>query len=418
MTTRRKTSREPKPIRVGVMGVGRGQCFMQGAKPAGLELVAICDTWEERLNEAGKRHGVATYTSFDDFIKHDMDAVVLANYCHDHAPFAIRALDAGLHVMSECIAARTMAQCVALCEAVERSGRIYMFAENYPYIKTCQEMRRLYMAGEIGDIRYAEGEYNHPCDEDVRLDLSPGSQHWRNWLPPTYYVTHALAPLMHMTDTMPVGLNALSISESRTQAPNTMKISDVGSVVLCRMDNGAVFRIWGLMMSSVHRIRYELHGERGLINYVDGTRVRIHHEPWLCGKGQEVEATYGAEWPEHGELADKAGHGGGDFWTNFHFANAIRSGKQPYLDVYRATAMAAVSILGWRSCLQEGANFAIPDFSNKRARKPFKVDHASPFPEDAGPGQPPVSLWGNLKPKAKVVAHAREHWAKQGYKGK
>ena len=33
-------------------------------------------------------------------------------------------------------------------------------------------------------VRYAEGEYNHPCDEDVRLGLSPGVNHWRNWLPP------------------------------------------------------------------------------------------------------------------------------------------------------------------------------------------------------------------------------------------
>lgn len=418
MTTRRKTSQEQKPIRVGVMGVGRGQCFMQGAKPAGLELVAICDTWEERLKEVGKRHNVATYTSFDEFLKHDMDAVVLANYCHDHAPFAVRALDAGLHVMSECIAARTMAQCVELCEAVERSGRIYMFAENYPYIKSCQEMRRLYMAGEIGDIRYAEGEYNHPCDEDVRLGLSPGSLHWRNWLPPTHYVTHALAPLMHMTDTMPVSLNALSISEPLIQAPNTMKISDVGSVVLCRMDNGSVFRIWGLMMSSIHRIRYELHGERGLINFADNSRVSIHHEPWLRRKGQKLDVTYTADWPEYGDLANRAGHGGGDFWTNFHFANAIRSGKQPYLDVYRATAMAAVSILGWKSCLEKGANIAIPDFSSKSARKPFKDDQWSPYPEDAVPGQPPVSLRGNLKPKAKVVAYARKFWAKQGYKGK
>lgn len=407
-------------IRVGVIGVGRGQSFMQGAAGTGMQLVAICDTWKTRLAEVGKRYGVKTYTDYDQFLRHDMDAVILANYCHDHAPFAVKALNAGLHVMSECIAARTMAQCVSLCEAVERTGRIYMLAENYPYMLACQELRRVYHTGEIGKVRYAEGEYNHPGEEDWRLSISPGRRHWRNWLPPTYYVTHALAPLMYMTDTLPVSLNALTIDEERIQAPNSVKISDVGSVILCRMDNGAVFRIWGLMMSSIHRVRYELHGERGLAATADtvpGAHVRIHHEHWMRKQGEAVERFYAAEWPEHGALAARAGHGGGDFWTNFHFANAIRSGRQPYLDVYRAAAMAAVSILGWRSCLEEGKPHRIPDFRRRAARRLFTEDHWSPFPEDAGPGQPPVSLRGNLEPSAKALAHARKVWRAIGYKG-
>lgn len=406
-----------RKIRVGVLGVGRGQSFMAGAASTGMELVAICDTWKERLEETGKRYKVKTYTDFDKFLTHDMDAVVLANFCHDHAPFAVKALQAGLHVMSECIAARTMAQCVELTEAVEKSGRIYMFAENYPYMLFCQEMRRLYHAGEIGDIRYAEGEYNHPAEEDWRLSISPGMNHWRNWLPSTYYATHALAPLMYMTDTMPVSLNALAITEKKNQSPHSVKMSDAGSVILCRMDNGSVFRIWGLMMSSIHRVRYELHGDRGMAGTAENNRVRVHHEPWLRKPNELVEKLYYPEWPEHADLANKAGHGGGDFWTNFHFANAIRTGKQPYLDVYRGTAMAAVSILGWRSCLEEGKPFTIPNFRKKSERNAFRNDHWSPFPDDAGPGQPPASIQGNIKPSAAAVARARKEWKKLGYKG-
>jgi len=345
-----------------------------------------------------------------------MDAVVLANYCHDHAPFAVKALNAGLHVMSECIAARTMKQCVELVEAVEKTGRIYMLAENYPYMLGCQEIRRIYRTGEIGEVRYAEGEYNHPGEENWRLSISPGLKHWRNWLPPTYYVTHALAPLMYMTDTMPVSVNALSITEDRTQSPNTVKISDVGSVILCRMDNGSVFRIWGLMMSSIHRVRYEVHGDMGMASTVHG-EVTVHHEPWLRKNGVPTDRTYRPDWPEFADLANKAGHGGGDFWTNFYFANAIRSRHQPYLDVYKATAMAAVSILGWKSCLNNGTNITIPDFKKKQERERFRNDDWSPFPEDAKEGQPPVSLKGNINPSPKAIAHARKIWRLHGYKG-
>ena len=35
-------------IRVGVVGVGRGMSFAQGAPFVGMELVALCDTWEEK----------------------------------------------------------------------------------------------------------------------------------------------------------------------------------------------------------------------------------------------------------------------------------------------------------------------------------------------------------------------------------
>ena len=52
-------SQKKKPIRVGVVGVGRGLGFARGAAPnLGMELVALCDTWEEKLEVlvgAGKK---------------------------------------------------------------------------------------------------------------------------------------------------------------------------------------------------------------------------------------------------------------------------------------------------------------------------------------------------------------------------
>jgi predicted dehydrogenase len=87
-------------IRVGVVGVRRGRTFMNQAPAAGMELVAICDTWEEKLREVNAKYNVATYTDYDAFLEHDMDAVVTANYFHQHAPLAIKALRAGKHVMS------------------------------------------------------------------------------------------------------------------------------------------------------------------------------------------------------------------------------------------------------------------------------------------------------------------------------
>lgn len=115
--------------RVGVFGAHRGMSMIDvflAYEEA--ELVAVCDRYVpllDQVREKAEKAGmeVALYESFDDFIQHDMDAVVLANYATEHAPYAIRCLEKGMHVMSECMPCETMAQAVELVEAVEKSGK-------------------------------------------------------------------------------------------------------------------------------------------------------------------------------------------------------------------------------------------------------------------------------------------------------
>jgi len=234
-----------KKIRVGVIGVGRGTSFMDGAPFAGMELVAICDKWKEKLQEINKAYGVATYTDYSEFLHHPMDAVVVANYFHEHAPFAIQALKAGKHVMSECTPAVTMAECVELARIVEKSGKIYMLAENYPYTAYNLEMAALYRKGAVGEVLYAEGEYNHPMSAEELLGMAPGWNHWRLWIPATYYCTHALAPLMAITGRMPRSVNSLGFSNPEFSRKN-IRFSDPGAVTLVKTDSGAVFRLFAL----------------------------------------------------------------------------------------------------------------------------------------------------------------------------
>lgn len=410
-------------IRVGVIGVGRGMSFAHGATElVGMKLVALCDIWKERLGKVGKQLKVATYTDYDKFLEHDMDAVVLANYFHQHAPFAIKALEAGMHVMSETASNATLAEGVALCRAVEKSGKTYMLAENYPYTAFNMEMRRVYRTGEIGPVTYAEGEYNHPMAPRDRMAISPGYDHWRLWIPSTYYCTHALAPLMYITDTMPVSVNGLSIAR-RGIDKTTLRRGDPGSVILCRMNNGAVFRIFGLIIPG-HSNWYRLHGDRGAMEITRGPgyfgpgQVRVWHDPWDLKPGELHERTYVPDWPEHADLARRAGHGGGDFWTNFEFSNAIRSGRPPFLDVYRGVAMSSVGILAWKSALADGAPFAMPDFRKEASRRTCENDHWSPFPEHKHlqPDQPPPSILGEIKPGRKADAITLKVWRSVGYK--
>ena len=418
--SKRKVS---KKIRVGVIGVGRGQSFMSGAALAGMKLVAICDTWKERLKDVGKSYGITTYTDYDRFLEHDMDAVVLANYFHQHAPFAIKALAAGKHVMSECAACNTLAEGVALCRAVEKSGKIYMLAENYPYTAFNLEIARLYRRGEIGRVLYAEGEYNHPMSHEDGMRISPGIRHWRNNTPVTYYCSHALAPLMAITDTSPVRVNGfVSPLPEDSKMPRLWKRPDAGGIIVATMDNGAVFRLIGGGLPG-HSIYYRLHGERGLVEtgrgpgYWGPGNVRIVHEEWDLAPGQVPESSYFPRFPAWAREAGMAGHGGGDFFTNHYFAEAIRRHQQPYLNVYRGVAMAAVGIQAWKSVLDRSNSFDIPDFRSESSRRSCENDHWRPMDLD-DPNAPPVSSRGRNRATLPTgLAAARKVWREIGFKG-
>lgn len=159
-----------KRLKIGVFGGGRGAALIQVLLyHPNAELVAVCDKYEPLLNKVKEKAievnaNVTLYQHFDEFIRHPgMDAVVLANYATEHAIYAIRCMEAGKHVLSECLPCETMAQAVALIECVEKTGLVYAFAENCCYMPHTFEFWRRYAQGEIGEACYGEGEYIHDC---------------------------------------------------------------------------------------------------------------------------------------------------------------------------------------------------------------------------------------------------------------
>ena len=130
---------ENRIMRIGIMGTLRGGGYVRIFKALeGTKVTAVCDfnprslaTIQDVL-DADK--DIAVFDNFDDFIECGrFDAVMLCNYFCEHVPFALRAMEKGIHVLSECTPALTMAECVALCRMVEKTGCKYMLAENYPF---------------------------------------------------------------------------------------------------------------------------------------------------------------------------------------------------------------------------------------------------------------------------------------------
>ena len=81
---------EKKTIRFGVFGTGdRGWSLTFDLQKAGAEIVAYCDNnpkaLEKYTNIFFAEGGAKAFTSFDEFIKEDFDAVLLTNFFCEHA---------------------------------------------------------------------------------------------------------------------------------------------------------------------------------------------------------------------------------------------------------------------------------------------------------------------------------------------
>jgi hypothetical protein len=232
-----------------------------------------------------------------------------------------------------------------------------------------------------------------------------------------------MAPLMAITDTMPVRVNGFVAPLPEDSARQRLwRQRDAAGIIVAQMDNGAIFRLVQGGLPG-HSIFYRLHGEWGLLEVGRGPgywgpgSVRIVHDESDLRPGQVPETSYYPRFPEWARAATQAGHGGGDFFTNYYFAQAIRRGEQPYLNVYRGVAMSVIGILAWKSVLDNGNSYAVPDFSREDSRRQYEDDRWRPMDLD-DPDAPPISSRG--KPREVIPAsleHAREIWRQMGYRG-
>lgn len=368
-------------IKVGIFGARRGAHLGAIARKVGMIPVAVCEADEDRRNAAREAIGVpnlALYDDYDKFLEHDMDAVILANYALEHTPAAIKALGSGRHVLSECLAMSTMAEAVQLVEAVEKSGKVYFFAENVPFNAKCQEMHRLYASGEMGKFLYGEAEYIHPTSPQGSASLMLNENHWRSWMPVTYYSTHSAGPVMMITGTRPVMVNGFVVPYDYDDPvrTKTIKKSDVASICVCRMDNGAIAKIMPCagLRDMGYRIRFCCN--RGTMEYNQGDqRLRIHREQCdYLVPIKDPNTFYDPDFPPEFSEAANTGHGGADFFCAYYFARAITEGTKPLIDVYMGIDMSSIGILGYRSALQGGAPIEVPDFRDKAVREKYRND--------------------------------------------
>ena len=383
-----------KILRVGVYGTGRGTShiknisFLDNAK-----VVAICEQNPKAVEKAMKfcPPDVVICPDYDALLDAGLDVVILANFLPDHAKCAIQAMRKGINVVSECLAAVTMKECVDLVEAVEETGMYYSMAENSPYDTSNLEIGRLYQSGKLGELSYGEAEYCHPFSPEKLLEVCPDENHWRYRLPKTYYLTHPLGSLMNISRLMPKKVQTMITTDHLYARQRNLPFADSGAQVMVQMENGVVFRVTGWANYGAHasHLRIACTGANVEKERHDHSLISLTFNEWDLPKEMAQVGTHISYKPpvepEVAALIPKGlstgGHSVADFRCVKNYIDEIAEGRAPDMDVYRSVAQCAVAILGWRSAL-EHKEYDIPDFKDPAARDQYRNDDLSPWRDE------------------------------------
>ena len=148
-------------IGVGIVGYGYwGPNLVRNfyASPD-TKVIGVCDSHRERLQKVKRSFpNVDMYSDFDELLRNPgLDAISLATPVDTHFPLAMKALEAGKHVLVEKPMASTTEQALLLRDAAKKRGLTLMVGHTFVYTGAVQKIKDLVSSGELGDLHYYDG---------------------------------------------------------------------------------------------------------------------------------------------------------------------------------------------------------------------------------------------------------------------
>ena len=197
-------------LKAVIVGLGFGGAFVPIWRDhPDVGEVGVCELDPKLCARVAAEYGIPLiYPSLDEVLADEtVDAVHLVTAIPDHAEQTVRVLDAGKHCACTVPMATTMEGIQAIRGAVERSGKKYMMMETTLYTYQYLYVKRLLESGELGRVQFLRGSHYQ--------DMENWPSYWAG-LPPFWYGTHAIAPLVGLSGSR---ITAVSCLGSGTMRP-------------------------------------------------------------------------------------------------------------------------------------------------------------------------------------------------------
>jgi predicted dehydrogenase len=178
-------------LRLGVIGVAnRGADNL--AAVSGENIVALCDVDDQYLDAAlQKLPNAARYNDFRKLLERtDLDAVVISTPDHTHAPAALMALEAGLHVYCEKPLSHSVAEARRVAEAARTRKRVTQLGTqihagaNY---RRVVELVRAGVIGKVSEVHVWLASRGSAGPRPTEMPPVPAHLHYDLWLGPAPY---------------------------------------------------------------------------------------------------------------------------------------------------------------------------------------------------------------------------------------
>ena len=409
------TTYHDKPLRnlrVGVVGLGRGQAGISGFTlvPGGY-IAAICDINAARRARTLKY--LADKKAPTPKIYGDKGPEDWKRMCEDpeidliynstpwqlHVPIALYAMEHGKHVVTEVPSAFTVEECWKLVETSERTQRHCMQLENCCYGENEMLAFNLVHLGLLGEISHGEGAYIHDlrtANYNAWDEEKGGGGYWDYWRlrhnavhGGNQYPTHGLGPICLDMDINRGDRFDFLVSVDSKQAG----FEEVGKglhaddpwrsglkVKMADMNTSIIKTVMGRTIMVQHNVGTAHPYSR--LNLIQGTRgvlqdypLRIAIEESL-GKGahgfdekktQEIRQKYKHPlWKTRDEIAKRmpvTGHGGMDFLMVLRLSYCLQNGLPLDMNVYDLASWCCLCELTEKSADNRGRSMDIPDFT-------------------------------------------------------
>ena len=183
-----------KKINVALVGLGFGGAFADIYKNhPNVGITGICDTNKNLSKAVSETCGILKiYDNLDDILKDDsVDAVHLVTPIPLHEEQTIAVLESGKHCACTVPMAISLDGIKKITDAVRKSGKNYMMMETTLYSYQFFYVKQMKESGKLGKIQFMRGSHYQ--------DMANWPDYWMG-LPPMYYGTHAIGPMVALSD--------------------------------------------------------------------------------------------------------------------------------------------------------------------------------------------------------------------------
>ena len=158
-----------RKVRYAVVAVGwiSQTAFLPGVEHTGnSEVVAFVTGHEEKAARVADKYGVHDIYSYDEYDQllssGKIDAVYLATPNFAHTELAVKALDAGIHLLLEKPMATSVEDCRTIMAAAERTGAKLMVAYRLHHEAAMLKALSVARSGKLGSLRYFNSSFSQP----------------------------------------------------------------------------------------------------------------------------------------------------------------------------------------------------------------------------------------------------------------